>query len=225
MTTILAARVADTVADGAARPPATDLLAGDPAPSRRQVAAVFRTLADHTHNEHMVDISHTDLGTVAPRLADYFTAVAEDIATGQRRTGTVVKVVDRHAADRILEAISWGRGDLDLRDEPRPTSRQVAAVLSAMADPERVFVNAALSTQVFDLGYDRESFGYRWQRTTGIGRFFHALADHLVGWPNDVLAIPTGVEAEESARRGYILVQERISAEGETEAMPDAPPW
>lgn len=183
MTTILAARVAENIADLATRPPATDLLAGDPAPSRRQVAAVFRTLADHTHNEHMVDISNTDLGTVAPWLADYFTAVAEDIATGQRRTGTVVKVVDKHAADRILEALSRGRGDLDLRDEPRPTSRQVAAVLSAMADPELGFPTDLLSTQVFDLGYDRESFGYRWQRTTGIGRFFHQLADHLIGWP------------------------------------------
>lgn len=177
--TTLAATTADDIALHATQAPATDQLTGDPAPTRRQVAAVLRTFADHTHNAHMVEVCTDPTGPLQPTaLSDYLHALAHATVTNTFTSHASLTVAGKHAAQRIREALQWGRGDLDLRDEPRPSPGQVATILTAMAAP-KTLPTALASHEVYELGANRDQFGARWQRTTGIGRFFHALADHI----------------------------------------------
>jgi len=177
----MAVAAATAVADLATRSPAADLLDSEPVPSRRQVAAIFRTLADHTHNAHMVAVATSAAGRMdAVALADYLTTIALHIATERRPATSATTVAGKHAGDRILDHLQWRRGDLDLRGETRPASRQVAPVLAAMGDPvDLPLTRTLISDEVFEFGADRDRFGPQWQLTTGIGRFFHALADYL----------------------------------------------
>lgn len=88
-----------------------------------------------------------------------------------------------HAADRLVrqQAIT---SDLYLHGEPPPTTRQISAVLHALAD--FTLQQHMLGDEVLVLGdrpgqriwpYGTEDI--RWAQAVGIGRLFHGMGDHL----------------------------------------------
>lgn len=90
--------------------------------------------------------------------ADRIAPWAERIATSQRVTDHVY-----------------------LNGDPLPTRNQIAAVIRSLAD--FTHNQHMLSYGVAAMG-DRDSqFGAMWAHATGLGRYFHALADHIeTGW-------------------------------------------
>lgn len=96
-------------------------------------------------------------------------------------TNTAFNVAGTHPAERIFNAQARS-SDVYLHGEEPPTANQVAAVLHALAD--FTLNQHMLSEDVASLGADRkEDFGDSWARATGLGRWFHALGDHLETFP------------------------------------------
>lgn len=83
-------------------------------------------------------------------------------------------VAGQHPADRVVEALARGRGDLDLDGQPRPSDRQVAAVLRALAD--FTLNRHMLGEHVHALGRGPDA---GWEQAVGLGRLSHAMADEL----------------------------------------------
>lgn len=187
-------------------------LGRSPVPSRRQVAAVLRTLADFTHNQHMLSPSVLQLGERAGvatadaehgravGLSRYLNTLAHHVGGGalgrddftegisgiaaaaERESHLAFELAGDHPGDRIMRSLERDhRGQLDLNGEPVPTPGQVACVLSALSDFRSAFrqTRHMLSDAVVELGADRDNFGRMWQHATGLGRYFHRLADHL----------------------------------------------
>lgn len=83
----------------------------------------------------------------------------------------------QHPADRVMDALARGRGDLDLAGEARPSDRQVAAVLRALAD--FTLNRHMLGEAVRSLGSQRRDAADGWDQAVGLGRLFHGMADEL----------------------------------------------
>ena len=83
----------------------------------------------------------------------------------------------QHPADRVAndQAI---RSDVHLRGDPAPTRNQIAAVMHALVD--LTHQKHMLGVAVASLGVDRSNAPRRaGDQATGLGRYFHALGDHL----------------------------------------------
>lgn len=96
-------------------------------------------------------------------------------------TADAYTIAGTHPADRVMAAQSL-RSDVYLHGDPPPTRNQVAAVLHALADhTHNVHM---LSDAVAALGADRDHLGPGWAHASGLGRYFHALGDHLETCPD-----------------------------------------
>ena len=105
------------------------------------------------------------------------TPAAASTAEAQRPLDNAFTLNGQHPADRVASdpAIS---SDIYLHGDPAPTRNQIAAVMHALAD--LTHQNHMLSRAVTRLGVDRSdaprSAG---DQAAGLGRYFHALGDHL----------------------------------------------
>lgn len=121
-----------------------------------------------------------------PRTATQVTAAAGGVGTvdpvsvpAPDITAPAFHLCGAHPADRVMshQALT---SEVYLHGDPPPSRNQVAAVLRALADHTH---NAhMLSDAVRELGADRAHLGPGWAQTSGLGRYFHGLADHLETW-------------------------------------------
>lgn len=85
-------------------------------------------------------------------------------------------------AERIINSQRVSSEAYLCGDEP-PTRNQIAAVIRSLADFSHN--QHMVSEDIRDMGSDRSEFGDKWAHATGLGRYFHALADHIeTGWPS-----------------------------------------
>jgi hypothetical protein len=103
----------------------------------------------------------------------------------------------KHPADRVYahQAIS---SDVYLHGEPAPSRNQVAAVLHALADHTHNM--HMLGDDVRDLGKERDNFGALWAQTTGLGRYFHGLGNHLEEFPESLAPTVSPALARDAQR-------------------------
>jgi hypothetical protein len=77
---------------------------------------------------------------------------------------------------RIITSQRIEPGYFELENDPAPTLRQVAAVIRTLAD--FTHTQFMVDESMIELGKAKNhDFGTKWQHASGLGRYFHWLAD------------------------------------------------
>lgn len=150
-------------------------LADEPAPTRRQVAAVLRTM-DFAHTRHLariIDDADDPAGAIRRYLDQVATALAGRSFTPSRPP---LMLAGMHPAKRIALALSWPSTRLDLARDPVPSLEQAAAVMDALVESQ--VTDLLVGPWVANLAEPDSRPG--WQRAVGLHHFFTQAANHLI---------------------------------------------
>ncbi len=146
-------------------------LAGRPAPGRDQVAVVLRALSTFPLCIRILPQSdrRRRSGDAAAGVSRYLAGFADHLAHHGERTTYDPEywILGEPVTDRLLRLVSGTPADT------RPTDRQVAAVLLALADTRE----RAVPRRSVEVAGDGD---LPWNGATGIGTFFQDLADHVL---------------------------------------------
>lgn len=179
---ILAALREDRVAD--------HLLAGQTAPTPGQVARTLRALADFPLCIRILPLSARRYrsGSRVDGLSRYLADFADHLAHHEVRTpyGPGFWVLREPVTHRLLR-LSAGT---DTADTDRPTARQSAATLLALADTQTL----ELPRRMVELAGDGD---LPWNGATGLGLFFRHLADRVSA--ADRAAVTSSTQLEDAA--------------------------
>lgn len=161
---VLSALHTDRVAD--------HLLAGRPAPGPRQTAVTLRALSDFPLCIRILPLSdrrHRG-GDRVTGVSHYLARFADHLAHRDVRKTYEPEywILGEPVTERLLRIVAKS----DPAPEDRPTSRQVAAVLLALADTEAL----ELPRRLVEVAGDGD---LPWNGATGIGRFLRSLADRV----------------------------------------------
>lgn len=111
---------------------------------------------------------------------------------------------DQCAGDRLLASQKLSVGSPYLIGEEPPTPNQVSAVLHALAD--HGLQSHMNSETVLAIGDDRAPLGATWRQDTAHGRFFQAMGNSIIEWPDlDAKAATDAAEARWNTAVDWLL--------------------
>lgn len=180
MTTTITAPIAFSAELIAARAEHSRHLGDEPAPTRRQVATVLRTMADFAHARHLaLHIESAFENDLHPSgvTGRYFHQLATALAGRNFTPGKAPLILaGMHPAKRIALALGWPSTRLDLARDPVPSLEQAAAVMDALVEPQ--VTDLLVGPRVANLAEPDSRPG--WQRAVGLHHFFTQAANHLI---------------------------------------------